>query len=87
MVTGVRVEADANGTESIVKKAIAHNAIVAEIILLCCIISILFVVFYLFRLRLVSSSNLEIALGGVPARSSPTGFFSPAEDTLKRRVT
>ena len=87
MVTGVRVEADADGTESIVKKAMVHSAIVAEIILLCCIVSILFVVCYCLGLRLVSSSNLEIALGGVPARSSPTGFFSPAEDTLKRRVT
>ena len=42
MVTGVRVEADADGTEAIVKKAIAHSAIAAEIILLCCIISVLF---------------------------------------------
>jgi hypothetical protein len=42
MVTGVRVEAEADGTESIVKKAIVHSAIAAEIILLCRIISILF---------------------------------------------
>jgi hypothetical protein len=42
MVTGVRVRADADGTEAIVKKAIVHSAIAAEIILLCCIISVLF---------------------------------------------
>ena len=42
MVTGVRVEADADGPESIVKKAIVHSAIAAEIILLCCIVNILF---------------------------------------------
>ena len=35
MVTGVGVEADAEGTEPIVKKAIVHSAIAAEIILLC----------------------------------------------------
>src|SRR6266576_484536 len=42
MVTGVRVEADADGTEAVVKKAITHSAIAAEIILLCRIISVLF---------------------------------------------
>jgi hypothetical protein len=42
MVTGVRVEANAEGAEPIVKKAIAHSAIAAEIILLCFIISVLF---------------------------------------------
>src|SRR5882762_1277332 len=32
--------------------------------------------------------DLEIALTGNPQRrSSPTSFFSPAEDALKRRVT
>jgi len=41
MVTGVGVEADPDGTEAIVKKAIVHSAIAAEIILLCCIISFL----------------------------------------------
>jgi len=51
MVTGVRVEADADGTESIVKKAIVHSAIVAEIILLCCIVSILLVRFSLLGLH------------------------------------
>jgi len=55
MVTGVRVEADADGTESIVKKAIVHSAIAAEIILLCCIVSILLVVFSLLGPHLVSS--------------------------------
>ena len=42
MVTGVRVEANAEETEAIVKKAIVHSAIAAEIILLCGIISVLF---------------------------------------------
>ena len=55
MVTGVRVEADADGTESIVKKAIVHSAIAAEIILLCCIVSILLVVFFIVRVHFVSS--------------------------------
>ncbi|SRR6266516_3719260 len=41
MVTGVRVEADADGTEAIVKKAIVHSTIAAEKNLLCRIISIL----------------------------------------------
>ena len=42
MVTGVRVEADADGTEPVVKRAITHSAIAAEKYLLCRIISILF---------------------------------------------
>jgi hypothetical protein len=42
MVTGVGVEADAEGTEPIVKKAVTHSAIAAEIILLCRIVNILF---------------------------------------------
>ena len=42
MVTGVGVEADAEGTEPIVKQAIIHSAIAAEKTLLCRIISILF---------------------------------------------
>ncbi len=42
MVTGVRVEADVDGTEPIVKRAITHSAIAAEKILLCRIISVLF---------------------------------------------
>ena len=41
MVTGVRVRADAEGAEPIVKKAITHSAIAAEKSLLCRIISIL----------------------------------------------
>src|SRR6266481_5254530 len=41
MVTGVGVEADAEGTEPIVKRAIVHSAIAADKILLCRIISIL----------------------------------------------
>src|SRR6266446_4228903 len=44
MVTGVGGEADAEGAEPIVKKAIIHSAIAAEKILLCRIISILFFV-------------------------------------------
>jgi len=48
-VTGVRVRADAEGAEPIVKKAIVHSAIAAEIILLCCIVSILLVVFFIVR--------------------------------------
>jgi len=42
MVTGMAVEADAEGTEPIVKKAIIHSVIAAEKTLLCRIISILF---------------------------------------------
>ncbi len=42
MVTGEGVEADAEGAEPIVKKAITHSAIAAEKNLLCRIISILF---------------------------------------------
>jgi hypothetical protein len=30
--------------------------------------------------------DLEIAPGGVPAKTSPTNVFSAAEDSLKRRV-
>ena len=41
MVIGMGVEADAEGTEPIVKKATMDSAIAAEIILLCRIISIL----------------------------------------------
>jgi len=41
MVTGVGVEADAGGTEPIVKKATIDSAIAAERILLCRIINIL----------------------------------------------
>ena len=42
MVTGTGVEADAGGAEPIVKKAIAHSAIAAEMNLLFRIINILF---------------------------------------------
>ena len=42
MVTGMGVEADAEGAEPIVKKAIAHSAIAAEMNLLCRIINIPF---------------------------------------------
>jgi hypothetical protein len=42
--TGVGVEADAEGAEPIVKRAIVHSAIAAEKTLLCRIISILFFV-------------------------------------------
>jgi hypothetical protein len=46
---------NADGTESIVNKAIVHSAIATEIILLCCIVSILLVVFFIVRVHLVSS--------------------------------
>ena len=42
MVTGMGVEADAEGAEPIVKKAITHSAIAAEMNLLCRIINIPF---------------------------------------------
>ena len=42
MVTGVGVEADAEGAESIVKKATMHSAIAAEQIVLCRMINIRF---------------------------------------------
>ena len=41
IVTGVGVEADTDGSEPIVKKAVTHSAIAAETILLCRIINIL----------------------------------------------
>src|SRR5437868_11846518 len=41
IVTGICVEADAEGTELIVKNAITHSAIAAENTLLCFIITIL----------------------------------------------
>jgi hypothetical protein len=71
MVTGVCVEADADGTEAIVKKAIVHSAIATEIILLCCIISILLVVSFIVRAAFSFQLNLEIALGGVSAKIQP----------------
>jgi hypothetical protein len=42
MVTGAGVEADTEGAGPIVKKAIAHSAIAAEMNLLCRIVSVLF---------------------------------------------
>ena len=41
MVTGVGVEADAEGTEPIAKKTTMHSAIAVERVLLCRIINIL----------------------------------------------
>jgi hypothetical protein len=45
-----------------------------------------------FKKRLTSADSgfqldLEIALSGFPAKVQPHELFSPAEDTLKRRVT
>ena len=85
MVTGVRVEADADGTESIVKKAIVHSAIAAEIILVCFIVSILLVVFFIVRAAFSFQLNLEIALGGVSAKIPAPA--ARAELKLKRRMT
>jgi hypothetical protein len=48
MVTGVSVEADAEGAEPIVTKTITHSAIAAEIILLCFIFNFPFVVLAFF---------------------------------------
>jgi len=42
MLTGAGVEADEEGTQPTVKKAITHSAIAAEKISLCRIINILF---------------------------------------------
>jgi hypothetical protein len=72
MVTGVRVEADADGTEPIVKKAIVHSAIAAEIILLCRIINLFMFVFifvcgYLFVCR--------TALTAIQFRAEPGTIF------------
>jgi len=61
MVTGVGGEADAEGTEPIVKKAIIPSAIAAEIILLCRIASILLLVFLIVRAAFSFQLNLEIA--------------------------
>lgn len=78
MVTGVRVgKPNADGTESIVKKAIVHSAIAAEIILWCCIVSILLVVFFIVRGAFSFQLNLEIALGGVAAKVQPHGPLQP----------
>ena len=61
MVTGVGGEADAEGTETIVKQAIIPSAIAAEIILMCCIVSILLLVFLIVRAAFSFQLNLEIA--------------------------
>ena len=61
MVTGVGGEADAEGTEPIVKKAIVPSAIAAEIILMCCIVNILLLVFLIVRAAFSFQLNLEIA--------------------------
>ena len=61
MVTGVGGEADAEGTEPIVKKAIIPSAIAAEIILMCCIVSILLLVFLIVGAVFSFQLNLEIA--------------------------
>jgi len=60
MVTGVRVEADADGTEPMVKRAITHSAIAVAKNLLCRIISIfcrssvfIFFIFFHFLLFVV----------------------------------
>src|SRR5947208_3620707 len=59
--TGVGGEADAEGTEPIVKKAIVPSAIAAEIILMCCIVNILLLVFLIVRAAFGFQLNLEIA--------------------------
>ena len=61
MVTGVGGDADAEGTEPIVKKAIIPSAIAAEIILMCCIVNILLLVFLIVRAAFSFQLNLEIA--------------------------
>ena len=61
MVTGVGGEAEAEGTEPIVKKAIVPSAIAAEIILMCCIVNILLLVFLIVRAAFSFQLNLEIA--------------------------
>ena len=61
MVTGVGGEADAEGTETIVKQAIIPSAIAAEIILMCCIVSILLLVFLIVGAAFSFQLNLEIA--------------------------
>jgi hypothetical protein len=48
MVTGVRVRADAEGAEPMVKKAVTHSAIATEIILLCFIFNFPFLVLAFF---------------------------------------
>ena len=61
MVTGVGGEAEAEGTEPIVKQAIIPSAIAAEIILMCCIVSILLLVFLIVGAAFSFQLNLEIA--------------------------
>ena len=61
MVTGVGGEADAEGTETIVKQAIIPSAIAVEIIVMCCIVSILLLVFLIVRAAFSFQLNLEIA--------------------------
>ena len=55
MVTGAGVEADTDGSEPMVKKAVTHSAIATEIILLCFIFNFLFVVLAFFGSSLRSS--------------------------------
>src|SRR5438552_18572082 len=47
--TGVGGDADAEGAEPIVKKAITHSAIAAELILMCCIVNIVLLGFLIVR--------------------------------------
>src|SRR2546430_8898331 len=59
--TGVGGDADAEGTEPIVKKAITHSAIAAEIILMWCIVNILLLVFLIVGAAFSFQLNPEIA--------------------------
>jgi len=80
--TGVGGEADAEGTEPVVKKAIIHSVIAAEMNLLCRIISILFFVNCWFEVMF--SFPLQRESGGRAARNRNFFrglFFSRNPDT------
>ena len=82
MVTGTGVRADAEGAEPIVKKAIAHSAIAAEMNLVCRIINIPFFVNCWFEV--MTTFPLQRDSGGRAARNRNFFrglFFSRDPDT------
>ena len=93
MVTGMGVEADAEGAEPIVKKAIIHSVIAAEKTLLCRIISILFFVNCWFEVMF--TFPLQRDSGGRAARNRDfsrslcfsSNFASPRRCSRSRRLS
>jgi len=79
--TGVGVEADTEGAEPIVKKAITHSAIAAEIVLLCRIINILFLN---DEFPFVVLAFFDIPLWEVISGRSPCTAGNPAKGYAER---